>query len=139
LETHGQAYVLRVTSSFCITLAHGVTLTRAEVVTRLLNDARRWEVRSAGPGSKGQRWYAWARLATASPQHHLLIRRHLASGESRSRWHHRRARLACHATPTLATPGGMVTGGLHVTKAVWVPKISAPRYADRRAVGVKGL
>ena len=81
LETHGQGYVLWVPSSFCLTLAHGVTLTCAEVVTRLLNDARRWEVRSAGQGSKGQRWYAWARLATASPQHHLLIRRHLASGE----------------------------------------------------------
>jgi SRSO17 transposase len=81
LETHGQGYVLRVPSSFCLTLTHGVTLTCAEVVTRLLNDARRWEVRSAGQGSKGQRWYAWARLATASPRHHLLIRRHLASGE----------------------------------------------------------
>src|SRR5262249_50260246 len=39
------------------------------------------EMRSAGQGSKGQGWYAWALLATASPRHHLLIRRHLASGE----------------------------------------------------------
>src|SRR5262249_61200333 len=43
--------------------------------------ARRWEIRSAGAGSKGQRWYAWALLGPASPRHHLLIRRHLASGE----------------------------------------------------------
>jgi hypothetical protein len=39
------------------------------------------EVRSAGKGSKGQRWYAWSWLATASPRHHLLVRRHLKTGE----------------------------------------------------------
>ena len=73
--------MLRVSSSFRLTLASGVMLTCAQAVTRLLKGARRWEVRSAGPGSKGQRWYAWAWLATASPRHYLLIRRHLASGE----------------------------------------------------------
>ncbi|HWG99361.1 MAG TPA: hypothetical protein VNV66_08570, partial [Pilimelia sp.] len=30
---------------------------------------------------KGQRWYALAWIATASPRHHLLVRRHLRSGE----------------------------------------------------------
>jgi hypothetical protein len=40
----------------------------------------RWEVRPAGKGSKGRRWYARAWLGTASPGHHLLIRRHLATG-----------------------------------------------------------
>ena len=34
-----------------------------------------------GKGSKGERWYAWALVATASPRHHLLIRRHLKTGE----------------------------------------------------------
>ena len=47
----------------------------------LLKDKRRWEVRSAGNGSKGERWYAWAWIATASPRHHLLVRRHLKTGE----------------------------------------------------------
>jgi hypothetical protein len=56
-------------------------LTCAEAVKALLKDKRRWEVRSAGAGSKGERWYAWAWLATASPRHHLLIRRHLKTGE----------------------------------------------------------
>src|SRR5258708_5585690 len=42
---------------------------------------RRWEIRSAGAGYKGKRWYAWAWLDTASPAHHLLIRRHLKTGE----------------------------------------------------------
>jgi SRSO17 transposase len=80
-EQRGQGYVLRVPSTFRLTLARGVTMTCAQAVTRLLTDARRWEVRSAGHGSKGQRWYAWALLATTSPRHCLLIRRHLGSGE----------------------------------------------------------
>ena len=53
----------------------------AQAVTRLLKDARRWEIRSAGRGSKGDRWYAWAWLGIASPCHHLLIRRRLRTGE----------------------------------------------------------
>ncbi len=36
---------------------------------------------SAETGSKVQRCYAWAWLGTASARHHLLIRRHLATGE----------------------------------------------------------
>ena len=81
LEERRQGYVLRVPSSFRLMLAAGVTFTCTEAVTRLLNDACRWEVRSAGTGSKGQRWYAWAWLGTASPRHFVLIRRHLSSGE----------------------------------------------------------
>ena len=80
-EDHHQGYVLRVPSTFRLTLAGGVALTCAQVVTRLLRYAGRWEIRSAGTGSKGQRWYAWAWLGTASPRHHLLIRRHLSTGE----------------------------------------------------------
>ena len=80
-EDHGQGYVLRVPSTFRLTLAAGVTPTCKQAVTRLLKDTRRWEIRSAGTGSKGQRWYGWAWLATASPRHHLLIRRHLSTGE----------------------------------------------------------
>ena len=80
-EDHGQGYVLRVPSNFHVRLARGVTLTCAEAVRPLLKDTRRWEVRSAGKGSKGDRWYGWAWLATASPRHHLLIRRHIKTGE----------------------------------------------------------
>ena len=81
LEAGGQAYVLRVASNFTLTLAGGTKLTCAQAVKTLLTDKRSWEVRSAGQGSKGQRWYAWALLATASPRHCLLIRRHLKTGE----------------------------------------------------------
>ena len=47
----------------------------------LLKDRRSWEVRSAGQGSKGERWYAWALIAAASAEHSLLVRRHLKTGE----------------------------------------------------------
>jgi SRSO17 transposase len=80
-EAEGQAYVLRVPSNFTLTLAAGTKLTCAEAVKALLKHKRRWEIRSAGSGSKGQRWYAWAWIATASPRHHLLIRRHLKTGK----------------------------------------------------------
>jgi DDE superfamily endonuclease len=80
-EADGQAYVLRVPPDFTITLAAGTKLTCAGAVKSLLKHPRRWEVRSAGTGSKGERWYAWAWLATASARHHLLIRRHLRTGE----------------------------------------------------------
>src|SRR6266568_919852 len=81
LEGRGQGYVLRVASNFPFALAAGTKLTCAEAAGRLLKDKRRWEVRSAGKGSKGERWYAWAWLATASPRHHLLVRRHLKTGD----------------------------------------------------------
>jgi SRSO17 transposase len=81
LEGRGQGYVLRVASNFPLTLAAGTKLTCAEAAGRLLKDKRRWEVRSAGKGSKGERWYAWAWLATASPRHHLLVRRHIKTGD----------------------------------------------------------
>jgi hypothetical protein len=50
-------------------------------VKSLLRDKRSWEVRSAGRGSKGQRWYAWAWTGTGSGEHSLLVRRHLKTGE----------------------------------------------------------
>jgi SRSO17 transposase len=80
-EDNDQAYVLRVPSNFALTLAAGTKMTCAEAVSRLLKDKRRWEVRSAGSGSKGERWYAWAWIATASARHHLLVRRHLNTGD----------------------------------------------------------
>ena len=81
LEDRGQAYVLRVASSFTLALAPGTRMTCADAVKKLLKGKRGWEVRSAGQGSKGERWYAWAWIATASPRHSLLVRRHLKTGE----------------------------------------------------------
>jgi hypothetical protein len=73
--------VLRVASNFTVALAAGTVLTCAEAAKKLLGHKRDWEVRSAGQGSKGERWYAWAWLGTASPRHSLLVRRHLKTGE----------------------------------------------------------
>ena len=81
LEDRGQAYVLRVASSFTVALAPGTKMTCADAVKKLAKGSKGWEVRSAGKGSKGERWYAWAWIGTASPLHSLLIRRHLKTGE----------------------------------------------------------
>src|SRR6266567_4129112 len=81
LEEQGQAYVLRVASDFTVAMPGGTKLTCAELVKRLLKGKRRWEVRSAGKGSKGERWYAWAWIGARSPGHSLLVRRHLRTGE----------------------------------------------------------
>jgi hypothetical protein len=81
LESRGQGYVLRVPSNFYLTVARGVRLTCKQAAATLLGAGCGWEVRSAGAGANGQRWYAWAWLGTASSRHYLLIRRHLASGE----------------------------------------------------------
>jgi SRSO17 transposase len=80
-EQRGQAYVLRVACTFMVDLDVETRLSCTQAVTLLAKDQRRWQVRSAGTGSKGQRWYAWAWIATTSPRHHLLVRRHLRSGE----------------------------------------------------------
>jgi hypothetical protein len=53
LEGQGQAYVLRVASSFMLTLAAGTRMICADAVKKLLKDKKRWEVRSAGKGAKG--------------------------------------------------------------------------------------
>jgi SRSO17 transposase len=81
LEDHRQAYVLRVASSFTLTLAAGITMTCADAVKKLLKNKKAWEVGSAGTRSKGERWYAWAWLAVASPPHSVLVRRHLKTGD----------------------------------------------------------
>jgi SRSO17 transposase len=79
-EEAGQGYVLRVRSTFRLVLAGGgEAVTCAQAAGAL--GTRRWEIRSAGAGSKGQRWYGWGWLSTASPCHYLLIRRHLSTGE----------------------------------------------------------
>ena len=52
---------------------------RADAVPGLV-EPHGWNRRSAGNGSKGRRLYDWA-CATASPSHHLLMRRSISTGE----------------------------------------------------------
>lgn len=81
LEEQGQAYVLRVRATFTLTLGAGTCLTCEQAVAKHLRQKRRWIIRSAGDGSKGERTYAWAWIATASPAHFLLVRKHRTTGE----------------------------------------------------------
>ncbi|RBQ20604.1 hypothetical protein DP939_05795 [Spongiactinospora rosea] len=81
LEEHGQAYVLRVRATFILALGGGTSLTGEQVVARHLKQKRKWTIHSAGTGSKGERIYAWAWIATARPVHYLLVRKHCVTGE----------------------------------------------------------
>jgi SRSO17 transposase len=76
-ERRGVGYVLEVPCSFRVSLNSRTTL-RADATLKHL-DPRSWQVASCGPGSKGERRYAWAWLSTASARHFLLIRRSLTN------------------------------------------------------------
>jgi hypothetical protein len=72
-------YVLRVGCAFHVEVAPGVKARADDLVDRFVGpDA--WQICSVA-GSKGQRRYGWAWIATTSPRHFLLIRRHLTTGE----------------------------------------------------------
>ena len=79
-EENKVGYVLRVGCAFHLELAPGTRGRADALVRRFTGSARSWQ-RCSVAGSKGERAYAWAWLATTSPHHHLLIRRHLATGE----------------------------------------------------------
>jgi len=76
-EARGIGYSLGVPCSFRIRLPSGTSL-RADATLKMLS-ARAWQIASCGPGSKGERRYGWAWLATASDRHFLLIRRSLSN------------------------------------------------------------
>lgn len=81
LESHDVGYVLRVGCDFWVELAADGTRLRTDaVVGKYFAAKRRWQVCSVA-GSKGERAYAWAWMATRSPRHCLLIRKHLTTGE----------------------------------------------------------
>jgi SRSO17 transposase len=75
-EKHGKGYVLAVPVNFTVTLPSGRRV-RVASLARMV-PARCWETRSCGAGCKGHRDYCWAWAATASPRHHVLIRRSLS-------------------------------------------------------------
>lgn len=79
-EDHQVGYVLRVGCDFRVELTPGARLRTDQVATRWLADPHAWETRAVA-GSKGERAYGWAWVATASPCHFLLIRKHLQTGE----------------------------------------------------------
>jgi SRSO17 transposase len=83
LQDNEIGYVLRVGCAFTAEMGSGRRLRADAVVAHHLTKPghrRRWQVCSV-TGSKGERAYAGAWMATASPRHHLLIRKHLSTGE----------------------------------------------------------
>lgn len=81
LQDNGIGYVMRVGCAFHAELAPGISARADDLVARYVElDENAWQVCSVA-GSKGERRYAWAWIATTSPRHYLLIRRHLTTGE----------------------------------------------------------
>jgi SRSO17 transposase len=78
-EEHEIGYVLRVGCAFHVEVAPGVRMRTDQAVAHFVAKTA-WQVRSVA-GSKGERAYAWAWIATTSPRHSLLIRRHLTTGD----------------------------------------------------------
>jgi SRSO17 transposase len=72
-EDRSVGYVLGVACSFTITLPSRRKVRADQALT--LVQPKAWNRNSCGPGSKGDRTYLWAWIATTSPHHHLLIRR----------------------------------------------------------------
>jgi SRSO17 transposase len=80
LQDNQIGYVLRVGCAFRIQPRTDLSLRADAVVTRYLASPAGWQICSVA-GSKGERRYGWAWVATSSPRHFLLIRKHLISGE----------------------------------------------------------
>jgi hypothetical protein len=78
---------------------------RADHAARLV-PAAAWQTASAGHGSKGERDYSWAWLATASARHHLLIRRRLSDPADLAHfWCHVPTGRACSFTTLVRVAG----------------------------------
>jgi SRSO17 transposase len=104
IEGHRTGYVLKIPCSFRVTLPAGQKI-RADHAARLV-PARAWQTASAGHGSKGERDYGWAWLATASPRHHLLIRRRLTDPADLAYFYcHGPAGRACWFTTLIRVAG----------------------------------
>jgi SRSO17 transposase len=83
LADNGIGYVMRVGRAFTLEVTPGRRIRADAAVTAHLTGRkhrRGWQVCSV-TGSKGERAYAWAWLATTSSRHCLLIRKHLRTGE----------------------------------------------------------
>jgi SRSO17 transposase len=75
LESVDTGYVLAISKSTPIAFTKATTA-RTDTALKMLIAAD-WVIESCGAGSKGERRYAWAWIATADPHRHLLIRRSL--------------------------------------------------------------
>jgi SRSO17 transposase len=103
-EDQHTGYVLKIPCSFRVTLPAGQKI-RADHAARLA-PAKAWQTASAGHGSKGERDYSWAWLATSSPRRHLLIRRNLRDPADLAYFYcHVPAGRACSLTTLIRVAG----------------------------------
>ncbi|MCA1602154.1 MAG: transposase [Acidobacteria bacterium] len=73
-EKNGEAYAYFVPRDFLVPISTGGRCRADELARRTQEHV---EVRSAGPGLNGPRWYEWAMIEAGTPEHFLLIRRPL--------------------------------------------------------------
>jgi SRSO17 transposase len=155
LGEHHVSYVLAVPRSFPVTTAAGSN--RADELATLV-PAAGWQQISCGPGSKGPRFYDWALIATASPAHHLLVRRALTANGKGER---ELAYFTCHgpAGTTLAelvrvagtrwaieecrrpprpTPAWITTRSAATTPGTGTPPCPCSRWPSFRSAHLKG-
>ena len=84
IRGHGLGYVMQIAANRLVPVHAGPI--RVDPLTKQLPQ-RAWQLRSAGAGSKGHRWYSWAwvQLRPEDPEgpgrHWLLIRRNDTTGE----------------------------------------------------------
>jgi SRSO17 transposase len=84
LQQRGIGYVLGIGSNR--TVITGAGAERVDTLAASL-PRRAWQKRSAGTGTRGERWYSWALVGIsndnddATGQHHLLVRRNDKTGE----------------------------------------------------------
>jgi SRSO17 transposase len=76
-EQHQVGYVFGIPCSFPVVLSSGRRV-RADQALKLV-PPQGWNRASCGAGSKGDRSYGWAWIATASDRHHVLVRRNLTN------------------------------------------------------------
>lgn len=91
LEQQHISYVLAVPKNF---LAGAAARARRADELAALVPAAGWQQVSCGDGAKGPRFYDWALIATASPVHHLLVRRPVTASVKGDR---ELAFFTCHA------------------------------------------
>jgi SRSO17 transposase len=83
IQALGLGYVLAVACDHQVSVSHGTIRMRADHIAAVLPKGA-WQHYSAGIGSKGPRWYAWAWIdiaAAGQAGQSLLIRRNTSTGE----------------------------------------------------------
>lgn len=121
-EKNGEAYAYFVPRDFLVPTSTGGR-SRADDLAR--HAQGHFEVRSAGPGRTGPRWYEWAMIETGSPQHVLLIRRFLPLSGAPTADSESTTESATTSTPDTDTDTDSFKGTSFVY--CYVPKDSAIR------------